>query len=118
MSEPDARETKPEVTIDTFAALDLRTARVVAAEAHPNAEKLVVLRIDLGSLGERQIVAGIARHYTPDALVGRTIVVAANLKPVTLRGVESQGMLLAASGEDRVVLLTTLDAVPPGWAIS
>jgi len=110
--------TKPEVAYETFAALDLRAARVIAAERHPNADKLLVLTIDLGELGQRQIVAGIARHYAPEALAGKTIVVVANLKPVRLRGIESCGMLLAGSARERVVLLTTLDDLPAGAPIS
>ncbi len=109
---------KPEIAYETFAALDLRAARVLAADPHPNADKLLVLRIDLGELGERQIVAGIAAHYRPEELIGKSIVVVANLKPVRLRGVESRGMLLAASDAGRVVLVSTMDAVSGGAAIS
>lgn len=84
------------VTIDEFRRLDLRVATVTAASPHPKADRLLVLRVDLG--GEtRQLVAGIRGHYAPDALVGKQIVVVANLEPALLRGVESQGMLLAAS---------------------
>jgi len=109
---------KPEVTIETFAALDLRVGRVRAARPHPNADKLLLLEVDLGPSGDRQVVAGIAGHYEPEALVGRTIVVVANLKPVRLRGEESRGMLLAASAGEQVVLLTTMESVPPGTPIS
>jgi methionyl-tRNA synthetase len=84
------------LTIDDFRRLDLRVATIRTAEPHPNADRLVVLQIDLG--GEaRQLVAGIRGHYEPAGLVGRQIVVVANLQPAILRGVESQGMLLAAS---------------------
>lgn len=84
------------LTLDDFRKLDLRIATVTAAEPHPNADRLLVLQVDLG--GERrQLVAGIRAHYEPETLVGRQIVVVANLEPATLRGVESQGMLLAAS---------------------
>ena len=118
MVDPSATAGKPEVPFETFAALDLRSARVVRAEAHPNAEKLLVLTIDLGELGERQIVAGIAKQHAPETLVGRTIIVAANLKPVRLRGVESRGMLLAMQAGEAVVLLTGAGEVPPGTAVS
>src|SRR5690554_1816779 len=87
---------KPEITIDEFARLDLRVAKVISAEKVEGADKLLCLQIKVGA-EERQIVAGIAKHYTPDELVGKEIVVVANLKPTKLRGVLSQGMLLAAS---------------------
>jgi len=109
---------KPEVPFEAFTALDFRTARVVSAERHPGADKLTVIKIDLGEMGERQIVAGLAQYYVPEEMVGKTIVVVTNLKPVRLRGVESQGMLLAATGGGRVVLLTAMDEVAPGWPVS
>jgi methionyl-tRNA synthetase len=118
MQDPGAVTGKPEVPFEAFAALDLRSARVTRAEAHPNAEKLLVLTIDLGELGERQIVAGIAKQHRPEDLTGRTIIVVANLKPVRLRGIESRGMLLAMATGDRVVLLTAAEEVPPGLAVS
>jgi len=94
------------LSIDEFRRLELRVATVVSAEPHPNADRLLVLKIDLGS-EQRQLVAGIRAHYAPEALVGRQIVVVANLEPATLRGVESQGMLLAASdAEGRLALVT------------
>lgn len=109
---------KPEIPFETFASLDLRVARVLSAEKHPGADKLTVIKIDLGEHGERQIVAGLAQYYEPADLVGKSIVVVANLKPVRLRGVESRGMLLAASGGGEVVLLTTMDQAEPGWPVS
>jgi methionine--tRNA ligase beta chain len=115
---PAAVPAKPEIAFDAFAALDLRAARVLSARQHANADKLLVLEIDAGDLGRRQIVAGIAQHYAPESLVGRTIVVVANLKPVRLRGEESRGMLLAASADGNVVLLTGMDELPPGATIS
>ncbi len=114
----EAGAAKGEIAFDAFAALDLRVAKILRAESHPNAEKLVVLAIDLGALGERQIVAGIAQHYTCEQLVGRTIIVVANLKPVKLRGIESRGMLLATYAGERVVLLTTTEDAPPGAVVS
>lgn len=94
------------LTIDEFSRVELRVATVLAAEAHPNADRLLVLKIDLGG-EQRQLVAGIRKHYEPDALVGKRIVVVANLQPATLRGVESQGMLLAASDEEGRLSLVT-----------
>ena len=99
--------------------LDLRAATVLEAEAHPNADRLLKLQIDLGELGRRQICAGIKGHYEPEALVGRQIVVVANLAPRTIRGETSNGMLLAASRLEGdqvvgVVLLAPDQTVPPG----
>src|SRR5512141_502920 len=94
------------LTIDDFRNVELRVATILSAEPHPNADRLLVLKIDLGS-EQRQLVAGIRAHYEPEALVGKQIVVVANLQPATLRGVESQGMLLAASdGEGRLAFVT------------
>jgi methionyl-tRNA synthetase len=94
------------ITIDEFSQIELRVATVLAAEAHPNADRLVVLKIDLGD-EQRQLVAGIRKHYEPADLVGKRIVVVANLQPATLRGVESQGMLLAASDDEGRLSLVT-----------
>lgn len=105
------------ITIADFQNVDLRVARVLAAEPHPNADRLLVLKIDLGG-EERQIVAGIRASYEPSSLVGREIVVVANLEAATLRGVESQGMLLATRDADRVVLLRPDEAVTPGSRVS
>jgi methionyl-tRNA synthetase len=107
-----------QITIDDFAKVDLRTAEVVSAEAHPNADRLLVLKIRLGE-EERQLVAGIRQWYEPDQLVGKTIVVVANLQPATLRGVESQGMLLAVRDEEAGVRVLTPDGgVASGLRVS
>jgi methionyl-tRNA synthetase len=106
------------ITIQDFARLDLRVGAIVAAEAHPNANKLLVLKVDLGDLGERQLVAGLRAHYEPEQLVGRKIVVIANLEPAVLRGVESQGMLLAASSGEHVAFLTPEKDIAPGAKVS
>src|SRR5262249_25526488 len=90
----------PPVSIDQFRAIELRVGTGRAAELHPKADRLLVLRVDIGG-EERQLVAGIRAHYEPAALVGRQVVVVANLEPAMLRGVESQGMVLAASDGDR-----------------
>ena len=105
------------VPFDTFASLDLRIALVESAEAHPNADRLLVLRIRMGE-DRRQLVAGIRGHYEAEDLVGRKIVVVANLEPATIRGVESQGMLLAVKDGDRVVLLAPDGDVADGSAVS
>ena len=103
------------ITIDDFTKVDLRVGEVKTAERIPKADKLLKLTVDIGS-EVRQILAGIAEHYEPEPLVGRKIVIVANLKPRKLRGLESQGMLLAASvgDEDRPVLATFAEDVPNG----
>jgi methionyl-tRNA synthetase len=107
-----------EITIDDFARVELRTAKVLAAERVEGADRLLKLTVDVGTV-TRTIVAGIAAAYAPETLVGKTIVVVANLKPAKLRGIVSQGMLLAASdGSGRPVVLTTADPeVPAGWRV-
>ncbi|MFI5366896.1 MAG: methionine--tRNA ligase subunit beta [Candidatus Binatia bacterium] len=105
------------LTIDEFQRLELRVATILSAEPHPNADRLLVLKIDLGN-EQRQLVAGIRAHYAPEALVGKQIVVVANLVPATLRGVESQGMILAASDADgRLAIVTPEKAVANGATV-
>jgi methionyl-tRNA synthetase len=96
-----------------FAKLELRTAQIVTAAKVEGADKLLKLEVLVGE-ERRQIVAGIALHYTPEQLVGKTVVVVANLKPAKIRGVESQGMLLAASQGDKLVLVTVDGEFPSG----
>jgi methionyl-tRNA synthetase len=107
------------ITWDDFAKLRLRVGRVVEAANHPNADKLLVLKVDLGG-EQRQICAGIRGYYTPDQLVGRNLVIVANLAPRMMRGLESQGMLLAASNADRsrVVVLSPEADIEPGSVVS
>ncbi len=103
------------ITIDDFTKVDLRVGEVKTAERIPKADKLLKLTVDIGS-EVRQILAGIAEYYEPEPLVGRKIVIVANLKPRKMRGLESQGMLLAASvgDDDRPVLATFAEDVPNG----
>ena len=96
-SEPMPGGFKPQITIDDFLKLDLRVAKVLSAEAHPKADKLLKLQLDDGSGIPRQICAGIREQYKPEDLVGKSIIIVANLAPRQLRGEESRGMLLAAS---------------------
>jgi methionyl-tRNA synthetase len=103
------------ITIEQFQGVELRVATVTAAEPHPNADRLLVLKVDLGT-EQRQIVAGIRAHYDPAALVGTQVVVVANLEPAKLRGVESQGMLLAASGDGKLAVVRP-DAPMPAGAV-
>ena len=107
---------KPEIPYDEFSKLDLRVATILAAREHPNANKLLLLQIDVGD-AQKQIVAGIRGHYQPEQLVGRQIVVVNNLQEVVLRGEESHGMLLAASDGQQVILLQPDRPCPPGAAI-
>ena len=106
-------ETTDLIDITDFAKVDLRVAKIVQAERVEGADKLLKLQIDLGS-ETRQIVAGIAKQYAPEDLVGKKIVVVANLKPAILRGIESNGMLLAASDESAISILTPLKDVAIG----
>jgi len=100
------------LSIDDFMKIDLRVAKVLAAERVPNSKKLMKLQIDLGT-EQRTIVAGIAEAYEADALVGRTVAIVANLKPAKLMGVESNGMVLAASPDGGKPMLISFDAPPP-----
>ncbi|MCC6739514.1 MAG: methionine--tRNA ligase subunit beta, partial [Planctomycetia bacterium] len=92
-------------TIDDFKKLELRVGKVLTVNNHPKADRLYVLEVDLGT-EKRQIVAGIKPFYKPEELVGQNVVVIANLAPAVLRGVESQGMILAATTADSVAVLT------------
>ena len=99
------------ISIDDFMKVELRTAKVIAAEAVPKSKKLIKLLIELGT-EQRTVLAGIAEAYDPESLVGRTIVVVANLKPAKLMGIESNGMVLAASADGGKPILLTVDAEP------
>ena len=115
-----ASEEAPVITIDEFAKVELRVAVVLAAERVPKTEKLLKLDLDLGS-ENRTIVSGIAEFYEPEALVGKRIVIVANLKPARIRGVESRGMLLAAGGRgpgEQLGLVTLDSDIPPGTRVS
>ena len=100
------------VGIDDFLKLDLRVARVVAAERVPKSRKLLKLEVDLGS-ERRTLVAGIAEAYEPEALVGRVVGMVANLKPAVVMGVESNGMILAASAPGGLPVVVSFDTEPP-----
>jgi len=111
---PPAPAEEPRITIDEFMKVDLRVAKVLEAEAIPKSKKLLKLKVDTGR-DQRTIVAGIAEAYRPEQLVGRTIVVVANLQPATLMGVESNGMVLAGSSDGGQPILVGFDQeVPPG----
>lgn len=99
---------------DPFAKLDLRVAEIIEVKDHPNADKLYLAHIDIGSLGKRVIVAGLKNHYSPDELTGKKIVVVTNLEPATIRGVKSTAMLLAATDSEGVVSLLDPQNASPG----
>ncbi len=106
------------IGIEDFSKVELRTARVLTAEAHPDADRLLVLTVDLGT-EQRTVVAGIRAFYTPADLVGRTVIMVANLEPRPLRGVPSQGMICAVKDGDRVRLLGVDGGdAPPGLRVT
>ncbi len=107
------------VSFDDFTKLKLRVGRVIEASDHPNADRLLVLKVDLGD-EQRQLCAGLKGHYTPEELVGRNLVIVANLAPRMMRGIESQGMLLAATSPDqsRVVIVSPESEIEPGSTVS
>ncbi|MDX2253637.1 MAG: methionine--tRNA ligase [Nitrospira sp.] len=105
-----------QITIDEFMKIQLKTAKVISAERVPKSEKLLKLQVSLGT-EQRQIVAGIGKKYEPDMLVGKTIVIVANLKPAKLMGIESQGMVLAAGDSEVRGLATIIEEVDPGTKV-
>lgn len=115
VAKPSMKPLKEEITIDDFSKLDLRVVKVKSCEAVKGAKKLLKLKVDLAG-EERQVISGIAEHYKPEDLVGKTVILVANLKPVTLRGELSQGMILAASSEDdsQLLLATIAGEIPTG----
>jgi methionyl-tRNA synthetase len=106
-------EFKPQITIEEFQKIDIRVADVVECARVKNSEKLLKLKVKIGN-EERQIVAGIGKHYSPEELVGKKVIVVANLKPAKLMGIESQGMLLAAVKDEKLTLITTLGEIESG----
>lgn len=112
--------TQTTINYDDFAKLDLRVATVIECKPHGNADKLLVLQIELGSGERRQICAGLRQHYQPEQLVGKQIVVVANLAPRQMRGEVSQGMLLAATDPltNRVIVVTPAENVAAGSKVS
>lgn len=115
---------KPEITFDDFAKVDLRIAKIIQAEPHSDADRLLKLQLDDGSGTPRQICAGIREQYAPEDLIGKSIVIVANLAPRKIRGEESRGMLLAASNAEKgsddrsVVVMTPMSDIDPGSVVS
>jgi len=116
-NESDKKEAaKPEITLDDISKLDLRTATVTQAERIPKADKLLKLEVQTGQ-DKRTIVAGIAKSYSPEEIIGKQVVIIANLKPAKLMGVRSEGMLLAAVTEGITAVVTPEKSVPPGSTV-
>lgn len=105
------------ITIDDFAKIDLRVAKVLECEKVEGSDKLLKLQLEVGS-EKRQVVSGISKYYTPEDLIGKYVVLVANLKPVKLRGVESNGMILAAANDETLAVLTPLSEIPSGTKVS
>ena len=114
--EKEAKETKEEITIDDFSKIQLKVGKVIKCEKHPNADKLLVSQIDVGEETPRQIVSGIADVYSPEEFVGKKVIVVTNLKSAKLRGVESQGMVLAG-GDKKVLGVVDAGELPVGTTI-
>jgi len=113
---PKKEEKVEEVTIDDFAKLQFKVGTILKCEPHPKADRLLVEQVDLG--GEvRQIVSGIAKHYKPEELIGKQVVVVTNLKPVKLRGVESYGMILCATDDKDLSFVTVAKEMPNGVTV-
>ncbi|OGJ20729.1 MAG: hypothetical protein A3A82_00705 [Candidatus Pacebacteria bacterium RIFCSPLOWO2_01_FULL_47_12] len=105
---------KPEISFAVFASLDLRIATIIAAELIEGADTLLKLTLDVGDLGTRTVAAGIKAWYAPEDLVGKQVSYLANLEPRMLRGIESQGMLVAADNGTRAILLHPDLPLPAG----
>ena len=106
------------IGIDDFAKVDLRAAKIIQCEPIKKAKKLLKLTLDDGTGESRTVASGIANYYKPDELIGKTVVLVSNLKPATLCGVESCGMILAATAGENDVKVIFLDGVPAGSKIS
>lgn len=106
------------ISYEDFSKIDLRVVRILSAERISGSDKLLKLQVNLGEEGNRQIIAGIGKVYNPETLLNKEIIIVSNLEPRILIGEESQGMLLAASGENGPVLLVPEKETPPGAKIS
>jgi methionyl-tRNA synthetase len=101
-----------------FQKVEMKTGKVLKVDIHPNADKLYVVQVDMGAGETRTVVAGIRAFYTPEALVGRTVIVVANLAARPLRGVDSQGMILAVHDGEKVKVLTVDGEATPGVRVT
>lgn len=102
------------ISIQEFKNVEITVGKVLAVEDHPNADKLMILRVDVGEAAPRTLVAGLKEHYRNEELAGRTVIVVTNLQPAKLRGVESNGMLLAAQEGNKVAVLSPDKELAPG----
>ena len=116
-SKENKKDVKEEISIEDFTKVELKVGTIISAEKHPKADRLLVEQIDLGD-ETRQIVSGIAKSFKPEEVVGKKVVVVTNLKPVKLRGVESQGMILCASTEDDLDIVSIAKDLPNGTKVS
>ena len=104
------------ITFDEFKKIEIKTAKILDVKDHPEADRLYIVDVDLGD-EKRQIVAGIKKYYTPEELIGKDVAVIVNLEPALIRGVESNGMLLAGSNNEALSILTLDRDLPPGSPI-
>ena len=107
----------PKIPYSDFAKLDLRVGKILEVEDHPNADKLYVLKVDLAEKEPRQIVAGLKPYYKKSQLLNKKAIFVANLEPKEVRGIESNGMILAASSDEKVIFLTTESDIEQGAKI-
>ncbi|NLW40506.1 MAG: methionine--tRNA ligase [Tissierellia bacterium] len=115
--EERSKKVEEYISIDDFAKIELRVAEIIEAKDHPKADKLLILKLKVGE-EERQVVSGIKEHYKAEDLVGKKVVIVANLKPIKLRGEESKGMVLAAEKDGKLTLVSTLEDIDSGASIS
>ena len=101
-----------EISIDDFAKVTLKVGKIISSKKHPDAEKLLVSQIEIGN-ETRQIVSGIAKYYKPEDIIGKKVIVVTNLKPAKIRGIESNGMVLCASNDDKLELIE-VNGLPSG----
>ena len=113
----EEKEKEEFITIDDFAKIQFKVAEIVEAKDHPKADKLLILQLKVGE-EQRQVVSGIKEYYSPEDLVGKKVVIVANLKPIKLRGEESNGMILAAEKDGKLTLVSTLEDIESGAIIS
>jgi len=106
------------VSFDDWKKLDLRVGKILEVENHPNADKLLVIKVDIGEESPRTIVAGLKKYYSLEDLKGQEVVIFANLEPVDLRGVKSEGMVLAAGKDDKVIFISPEKTIEAGARIS
>ena len=114
----EQKPSKSEIAIDDFAKVELKVGKVVACEKVPKADKLLCSKIDVGEDSPRTVVSGIAAYYSPEQMIGKRVVVVTNLKPVKLRGILSEGMILCAEGADgKLSVVSPEGEIAPGGEV-